>query len=134
MLTVWFPRHGISYTTFEYWSLEVTSTGISLKITNAGSVAGAETVQMYIAADQETSSIARPKKELKGFSKVFLQPNETSDVRISFDQFTVAFWDEEISRWMCERGTYRVLVGSSSQDIRCEGLLKLGTSTTWSGL
>jgi beta-glucosidase len=91
-------------------------------------------VQLYIAADEATSSIARPKKELKGFSKVFLQPKETKRIEIPFDRFTTAFWDEEISKWVCEKGRYKVLVGSSSQDIAIEGVLELENTSTWSGL
>ncbi|KAF5250101.1 hypothetical protein FANTH_4654 [Fusarium anthophilum] len=66
--------HGLSYTTFTYDKLNVTSSHVSFDITNSGSVPGAEVSQLYIAADEATSSIQRPKKELKGFKKTYLQP------------------------------------------------------------
>ncbi|RSL53511.1 putative beta-glucosidase K [Fusarium duplospermum] len=61
--------HGLSYTTFTYSNLTVTSLHVNLEVTNSGTVAGAEAVQLYIAADPTTSSIAKPEKELKGFKK-----------------------------------------------------------------
>ncbi|KAG5773278.1 hypothetical protein H9Q73_012177 [Fusarium xylarioides] len=66
--------HGLSYTTFTYDNLHVESSHVSFEVTNSGSVAGAEVSQLYIAADESTSSIQRPKKELKGFKKTHLQP------------------------------------------------------------
>ncbi|KAM5350935.1 hypothetical protein ACJ41O_003658 [Fusarium nematophilum] len=126
--------HGLSYTTFEYSNLDVSWSTISLDVTNSGSVAGAEAVQLYIAADETTSSIRRPKKELKGFKKVYLQPKETQRVKIELDKFSTAFWDEELHCWVCEKGVYRVLVGSSSQKILLQGELEVNQKTTWTGL
>lgn len=107
---------------------------MNLEVTNSGTVAGAEAVQLYIAPDEATSSIARPKKELKGFKKVHLQPGETQLVQIPLDRFATAFWDEEMHCWVCEKGVYRVLVGSSSQKILVEGKLEVMETTCWSGL
>lgn len=126
--------HGLSYTTFAYANLAVTASHVILDVTNTGSVAGSEAVQLYIAADEATSSIRRPKKELKGFNKVHLQPGETRRVEIALDRFATAFWDEELSCWVCEKGVYKVLVGSSSQKIQLQGELKLKETTMWSGL
>lgn len=63
-----------------------------------------------------------------------LQPDETRRVSIPFDRFTTAFWDQEAHVWTCENGRYRVLVGSSSQNILLEGVLEIQETTTWSGL
>ncbi|CEJ60846.1 hypothetical protein PMG11_09402 [Penicillium brasilianum] len=126
--------HGLSYTSFAYSNLTVDTASATLNIRNSGDVAGAEVVQLYIAADTTTSSIARPIKELKGFSKVTLQPGETRSVSIPFDRFTTAFWDQEAHFWTCEKGRYRVLVGPSSQNILLEGVLEIKKTTTWSGL
>ncbi|CEN61029.1 hypothetical protein ASPCAL07698 [Aspergillus calidoustus] len=129
--------HGLSYSDFTFSDLEITTTSANLNITNKGSGhglprAGAETVQMYISPTNPT--IARPFKELKGFSKVYLQPGETHRVEIPFDRFTTAYWDQELHLWVCEKGQYRVLVGSSSRRILLEGILDLHKTTTWSGL
>ncbi|KAL5589350.1 hypothetical protein FOVSG1_011217 [Fusarium oxysporum f. sp. vasinfectum] len=68
--------YGLSYTTFTYDKLNLASSHVSFEITNSGSVPGAEVSQLYIAADEATSSIQRPKKELKGFKKTYLQPEK----------------------------------------------------------
>lgn len=104
-----------------------------LEVSNTGDLAGAETIQLYISADG-TSTISRPVKELKGFTKVFLQPGETRKVKIPFDRFTTAFWDQDLHKWVCEKGQYRVLVGSSSQSILLEGVLDVEQTTQWSGI
>lgn len=133
-LLTWSYRHGLSYTTFSFSDLTVSSTAASLKVTNTGTMAGAEVVQMYIASDPATATIGRPVKELKGFTKVFLQPGEARHVKIPFDRFTTAFWDEEKRCWVCEAGVYRVLLGTSSQKILLQRELRLEETTTWTGL
>jgi beta-glucosidase len=105
-----------------------------MQIHNDGPIAGAEVVQLYIAADPTISTIARPKKELKGFRKVFLEPGEAKQVEIDLDKHAVAFWDEVLKCWVCEQGRYEVLVGSSSADIRLKGELVLEETWTWTGL
>ncbi|RBR11764.1 hypothetical protein FVER53590_30396 [Fusarium verticillioides] len=126
--------HGLSYTTFTYDKLHVTSSHVSFEITNSGSVAGAEVSQLYIAADETTSSIQRPKKELKGFNKTYLQPAEVKRVEIPLDRFTTSFWDEELHCWVSESGVYRILVGSSSSKILLTGELHVEATTRWTGL
>ncbi|KAK9492032.1 putative beta-glucosidase K [Lipomyces doorenjongii] len=126
--------HGLSYTTFTYDKLTVTSSHVSLEITNSGAVPGAEVVQLYIAANEATTSIRRPKKELKGFQKIYLQAGETQRVEMALDRFSTAFWDEELHCWVCERGVYRVLVGSSSRVILLEENLHVKETIKWSGL
>lgn len=73
-------------------------------------------------------------KELKGFDKVFLQPGEKRHVEIPFDRFTTAVWDQGLHNWVCEKGYYTVLVGSSSQGIFLEGVIKVEKTTTWTGV
>ncbi|WZH50164.1 glycosyl hydrolase family 3 N terminal domain-containing protein [Fusarium acuminatum] len=126
--------HGLSYTTFTYDKLTIASSHVSFEITNSGTVPGAEVSQLYIAADEATSSIQRPKKELKGFKKIHLQPGETRRIEIPLDRFTTSFWDEELHCWVSERGVYRVLVGSSSKETLLEGDLYVEETTRWSGL
>jgi beta-glucosidase len=102
-------------------------------VSNSGKLPGAETVQLYISPDK-MATIARPVKELKGFFKVFLQPGETRRVEISLDRFSTADWDEELHMWVCEKGQYRILIGSSSHKILLEGVLDVEETKTWSGL
>ena len=122
---VCFPfGHGLSYTTFQYSGIRVSRKNIkdtdkvkvSFKIKNTGDVAGAEVAQLYVA-DQE-STIFRPKQELKGFKKVFLAPGEEQSVSIELDKRAFAFFNVKTNDWCVESGTFDILVGASSRDIR----------------
>lgn len=126
--------HGLSYTTFKFSDLQVSSTEVSLKVANIGKVTGAEVVQVYVAADPKTSSIARPKKELKGFTKVLLEPGQSVEVSIPLDRFATTFWDQALNKWVNEKGEYTVMVGRSSADIVLEGSFMQEEATTWTGL
>lgn len=63
-----------------------------------------------------------------------LQPGQTQRVEIPLDKHATAFWDVERNAWACERGTYQILVGSSSQKMLLTGTLKVAETTTWTGL
>jgi beta-glucosidase len=80
------------------------------------------------------ATIARPVKQLKGFAKVYLPPRETRRVEIPLDRFSTTYWDQELHMWVCEKGQYKVLAGSSSRDIRLEGVLDVEKTTRWSGV
>ena len=116
--------HGLSYTTFTYGDPKVSKASmtasvtvtVSVPVTNSGSVAGAEVVQFYVS-DPE-ASVDRPVKELKGFSKVWLEPGETKTVSVDLDRSALSFFDAARHEWVAEPGRFDVLVGSSSQDIR----------------
>ena len=110
---------GLSYTTFTYSGLEVEENGIRLRLKNVGEIAGSEIVQMYVALPDR--KIERPEKELKGFAKVYLEAGEEKEVCILFDDKTFRVFDEEAGMWVEEAGTYRIFVGSSSQDIHLAG-------------
>jgi beta-glucosidase len=107
--------YGMSYTTFGYGSLSVTDKGAKFTLTNTGKVAGAETAQLYVGA--KDSKIFRPRKELKGFKKVFLQAGETKEVEIPFDEYTFRYFNVKTNRWETEPGDYEIMVGASSADI-----------------
>ena len=87
----------------------------TVDVTNTGSCAGAETVQLYIR--DKKCSLERPYKELKGFQKVFLQPGETQQVNITIDKSALSFYDDRIGDWTAEPGDFEALVGSSSAEI-----------------
>lgn len=122
--------HGLSYTTFSYSELTIapgiTQTGevtATLKVTNTGKIAGAEVVQLYIGDDH--ASVDRPVKELKGFKRVFLKPDETVTVKIDIHPDDLKFYDVNIHDWKAEPGMFTIYVGSSSQDIRQTAKFKL---------
>jgi beta-glucosidase len=127
--------HGLSYTTFEYSDLIVDAPKIadseavtvSVKITNTGERVGAEVVQLYVR-DVE-ASVIRPRKELKGFEKVRLAPGESGAVTFDLNQRAFAFWDESLGEWRVESGSFELLVGASSRDIRLTTTIAV-TSTT----
>lgn len=116
--------HGLSYTTFKYGKPTLSSremTGgepltLTVQVTNTGTVAGAETVQLYVS--DEKSSLPRPVKELKGFRKLHLAPGETGEATFTVTLDDLAFYNPEGGVWVVEPGRFRLLVGSSSADIR----------------
>jgi beta-glucosidase len=114
--------HGLSYTKFSYENLKIDGMKVSADVTNAGEVAGAEVVQLYV--HDSTSSVERPLKELKGFEKVHLDPGRTETVTFTLTEEDLSFWDEKTGYWATEAGEFDILVGSSSRDTRLQGELE----------
>lgn len=114
---------GLSYTTFLYSNAHLSSDKIkdidtlmvSVDVTNTGSMAGKEVVQVYLHDQQ--SSLVRPFKELKGFAKVELQPGETKTVSIPLGFRAFAFYHPHSQAWITETGQYDILVASSATKI-----------------
>ena len=127
--TVRFPfGYGMSYTTFAYSDMAADEQGVSLTVTNTGSVAGTEIVQLYVA--KKNSELFRPAKELKGFARVTLAPGEKQRITIMLDDKAFRFWNVKTNRWEIEGGEYELLVGASVEDIRlCEKISVHGTAT-----
>ncbi len=120
--------YGMSYTTFAYSDMAADEQGVSLTVTNTGSVAGTEIVQLYTA--KKNSELFRPAKELKGFARVTLAPGEKQRITIMLDDKAFRFWNVKANRWEIEGGEYELLVGASVEDIRlCEKISVHGTST-----
>ena len=120
--------YGMSYTTFAYSDMAADEQGVSLTVTNTGSVAGTEIVQLYIA--KKNSELFRPAKELKGFARVTLAPGEKQRITIMLDDKAFRFWNVKANRWEIEGGEYELLVGASVEDIRlCEEISVHGTAT-----
>jgi beta-glucosidase len=115
--------YGLSYTTFKIGKAtadkqELTADGnitFTVPVTNTGSVAGAETIQLYVS--DLHSKIERPVKELKAFRKVFLQPGETKQVSLTLDKSALSFYDDETGLWTAEPGDFKALIGTSSKNI-----------------
>ncbi|MFZ0544425.1 MAG: glycoside hydrolase family 3 C-terminal domain-containing protein [Candidatus Promineifilaceae bacterium] len=134
--------HGLSYTTFEYGNLQISSmqftaeegVTVSCDIHNTGPVAGKEVVQLYVH-DVE-SILVRPEKELKAFTKVALEPGETKTVVFQLDQEAFWYYNPARSRWQVEPGAFDMLVGASSRDIRLQTSVELvqGASRLHTGL
>ncbi|KAL1603912.1 hypothetical protein SLS60_005504 [Paraconiothyrium brasiliense] len=119
--------HGLTYTTFAYGTLALSSSilttsssiTIVLPVTNTGSVAASEIVQAYVK--DVKSRLPRPEKELQAFAKVFLQPGETKEISLKIDKYSVGYFDTSLGEkgsWIAEEGTFEVLIGASSVDIR----------------
>jgi len=114
---------GLSYTNFQYSNLRVEpgdsadpcNARVSFDIRNTGQTAGAEIAELYVGAIQP--KVERPLKELKGFTKVLLQPGESKRVALSLDQRSFAYFDSDTLRWKTDPGTYEISVGGSSDDL-----------------
>ena len=120
--------YGMSYTTFAYSDMAADEQGVSLTVTNTGSVPGTEIVQLYTA--KKNSELFRPAKELKGFARVTLAPGEKQRITIMLDDKAFRFWNVKANRWEIEGGEYELLVGASVEDIRlCEKISVHGTAT-----
>ena len=105
--------YGLSYTDFRYSDLMVDGRRVTARVANIGSAAGAEAVQLYVAAPQD--GVFRPLRELKAFRKVFLQPGESREVAFELDDRCFAVWS---GGWKVPEGVYTVELGASSEDIR----------------
>lgn len=122
--------YGLSYTTFEYSDLTIDPERVSpggyvdvrFKIKNTGKIAGEEVVQLYI--HDEWASVERPIKELKGFKRIYLNPDEEKEVTFRLFTDQLAFYDEAM-RFIVEAGTFEVMIGSSSEDIRLTGRFEI---------
>lgn len=114
---------GLSYTSFVYKNIEVTSDKVTFTIQNTGSLAGAEIAQLYVGRQSET--VFRPVRELKGFCRVFLEAGEEKEVAISLDDKAFRFYDTRTNTWEVESGSYEIMIGASAEDIRLRGTLEV---------
>ena len=120
--------YGLSYTTFKYSNLTADEHGVSFSVTNTGARAGDAVPQLYLAP--EHSSVPWPPKELKGFSRITLKPGETKTVRIPLHGRSFAYFDAQANNWHVEKGTYDVMVGSSSEQIELRGKVNVPQDRT----
>ena len=112
--------HGLSYTTFEFGTMQISGHGtdltVGLPITNTGERRGSTVAQLYV--HDRASTLHRPEQELAGFAKVTLDPGETVDVSLSLDRRAFAVYDVATASWKVEAGEFEIRVGASSRDIR----------------
>ncbi len=123
--------YGLSYTKFKYSGLKLRpgknpkgpGVTIEFEVANIGEREGAEVAQIYV--EEIDPRVSRPLKELKGFAKVSLKPGQRQRVSVRLDQGAFAFYDPERKGWVAEKGEFKILVGSSSQDISLRGNYRL---------
>jgi len=123
--------YGLSYTNFSYANLQASSAAmasdgtitVSVDVTNTGSRTGDDVVQLYVK--HLKSKVERPVEELKGFQRVTLKPNETKTVQIPLRASTLAFWDEEQNQFKVEAEPVKLMMGSSSKDIKLATIVNI---------
>ena len=127
--------YGLSYTTFEYSGLKLSSEKIrdtetltaTVTVRNTGSRAGKAVVQLYVG-DTESTPI-RPVRELKGFAKIALEPGESKEVLFTLDKRAFAYWNQQIRDWHVETGTFTIEAGASSRDLPLKGTVTVESTT-----
>ncbi|KAK6197042.1 glycosyl hydrolase family 3 C-terminal domain-containing protein [Scheffersomyces amazonensis] len=129
--------YGLSYTTFELHGLEISNNGdsinLKIKLTNTGAIYGAEVIQIYIK--QENPIIPRPKKELKDFGKISLEAGESGSIEFSISiKEATSYWNGLKHKWQSDKGIYKVLVGTSSDDIKLQGKFVTPRTFNWIGV
>ncbi|MBT2550558.1 glycoside hydrolase family 3 C-terminal domain-containing protein [Arthrobacter sp. ISL-65] len=119
--------HGLSYTSFAYEALTLTADGPDLvacvTVRNTGTREGREIVQLY--ASMPGSVISRAPRELVGFGTINLAPGKSAEVRIRIERRDLAYWHDQLERWVVEGGDYRITAGASSRDPRLEQTLSI---------
>lgn len=123
--------HGLSYTTFAYGKATVNKKvmkideqiAITVSITNTGKRIGSEIVQLYIS--DLKSSLPRPVKELKGFSKIQLAPGETQEVTFLIDKQALSFFNDSRHEWVAEPGKFEAQIAASATDIKSKVTFEL---------
>ncbi|MGN9762488.1 glycoside hydrolase family 3 C-terminal domain-containing protein [Streptomyces sp. SD31] len=119
--------YGLSYSSFRYGELKRFDDGYEVAVTNTGKRAGDEVVQLY--THQRVSRDKQPLKQLEAFQRISLKPGQTKTVKLKLATKDLAHWDVTRSKWVVESGTYDVLVGASSEDIRSRTSLKVRGET-----
>ena len=119
--------YGLSYTSFEYSDVRLSASEMplggsvtaSVTVTNTGSCAGDEIVQLYIHDVYATST--RPVKELKGFRKIHLKPGESAQVDFTLTKEDLSYYNHDL-QWVCEPGDFEIMIGPNSRDVQAATL------------
>jgi beta-glucosidase len=120
--------YGLSYTQFEFESMDVFVTdgiiNITIKVNNTGNAAGKEVVEIYVS--KPDSEIDRPVQELKAFAKTpLLNSGETAELNLTIPVSELSYWNEDTSGWKLEEGAYTIHAGSSSRDLKLSAEISL---------
>jgi beta-glucosidase len=128
---------GLSYTKFDYSNLSVSSARVAssgsvdvhVDVKNSGDRAGDEVVQMYV--HNNDTSTYQPKEQLQGFERISLKPGETKTVTFSLPVEQLAFWDTGKHEFAIHPGTFDVMVGAASDDVRQKGSFEVTSAGNW---
>lgn len=122
--------YGLSYTTFEYSNISLSSSTyvrpitVSVTVKNSGQVAGKEVVQLYLSAPSQ--DLEKPVQELKGFAKTkLLQPGESQTLFFVLNSRLLASFHSGVSAWIADKGDYQIRIGASSKDIKLNASFNL---------
>ncbi|MBB3125764.1 beta-glucosidase [Paenibacillus rhizosphaerae] len=127
--------HGLSFTSFEYSGLSLVSAKVqadgliqaSLQVTNTGSVSGDEVVQLYVKSG--STRVKMPRKQLQGFKRITLAPGKSQTVSFALPVSELAVWDVTRDRYCVQSGTYELMAGASSEDIRLVSVIEVDGET-----
>ncbi len=116
--------YGLSYTTFKYSNLQLSSHNLTaddtlnatVTVTNTGTTAGADTVQLYVNQPNAPAALQRPIKRLEGFQRVTLDPGASTTITIPVKIADLAFWDDQNNKWAVDDGTYGIQLAESAAD------------------
>ncbi|ORY29772.1 putative beta-glucosidase [Naematelia encephala] len=140
--------HGLSFTTFEYSDLKITKPpkkgskpdewklGVSVKVTNTGTIAGSHSVHFYTCPPPETStSLKHPEQSLQAFDKVKdLKPGKSATVEVVLDKYAVSHWDEHYNTFRAELGEWSVKIGVDAQTMYGDAKFTIDEELEWTGL
>lgn len=119
--------HGLSYTEFEFTNLNIKQSEhgatVTFDVTNTGDCAGQAVPQLYVA--NHTSHAPMPTKELRGFTKIAVEPGETKPVTLKLTRQDFSWWRQGKHRWQADSGDYEIMIGQSSRDIRLQTKLTM---------
>jgi beta-glucosidase len=121
----------LSYTPFVYRNLMTSASSVSadgqidinVVVKNAGNQAGEEVVQLYVT--HLNSKVSRPIRELKGFTRIHLDPQEERTVKLKLPASRLAYWDDRLDRWVVEKDQIEIGVGGSSKDLRLRKTIRV---------
>ena len=124
---------GLSYTNFDYSELKLEqqkneTLKVSFKVKNIGKAKGKEIAQIYVS--QESPNIFKAQKELKGFEKIELNPNEEKEINIILDKEAFEYYNVESKKWSVEEGKYDILIGKSSAEIVLQHEIEIKSKDT----
>ena len=119
---------GLSYAKFEYSDLKIEKTGdtdfvVFYTVKNVSKVDGKEVSQVYVR--DVIAMVARPVKELKGYSKDLIKAGEEKRVSVKLDFSSFAYYSVSLDKWLVENGDFEILVGSSSRDVKLSGKVRI---------
>jgi beta-glucosidase len=128
---------GLSYTTFDYSNLKIAqvqtpgdgTVQVQVDVKNSGQMAGDEVVQLYV--HNRDSKVMQPKQQLQGFKRVSLKPGQTETVRFSIPVEQLSYWDTDKHQYVINTGTFDVMVGAASDDVRQQGSFEVTSECAW---